>query len=69
MQGVEADRMETDVPVEETQSSDISKQDGQNEEFGVLFRQQQYLNNLTEHALRKNKPFIILNLLYVRADA
>lgn len=56
--------METDVAVEETQSSHISEQDGQNEEFRALFRQQKYLNNLTEQALRKNQPLIILNLLH-----
>ncbi|XWS65239.1 hypothetical protein CRYUN_Cryun05aG0075300 [Craigia yunnanensis] len=67
-EGVQVDRMETDVSVEETQSSHISEQDGQNEEFGALFRQQKYLNNLTEHALRKNQPLIILNFLHEKSS-
>ncbi|XVF30240.1 hypothetical protein REPUB_Repub16aG0040000 [Reevesia pubescens] len=67
-EGVQVDRMETDVPVVETQSSHISMQDGQNEEFCTLLRQQKYLNNLTEHALRKNQPLIILNLLHEKAS-
>ncbi|XWS58910.1 hypothetical protein CRYUN_Cryun08bG0075000 [Craigia yunnanensis] len=67
-EGVQVDGLETDVPVEETQSSHISEQDGQNEEFGALLRQQKYLNNLTEHALRKNQPLIILNLLHEKAS-
>ncbi|KAK8994857.1 hypothetical protein V6N11_045926 [Hibiscus sabdariffa] len=66
-EGVEVDRMESDVPVVETQTSHISEQDGQNEEFGALLRQQKYLNSLTEHALRKNQPLIILNLLHEKA--
>ncbi|KAL4339414.1 hypothetical protein GQ457_08G014350 [Hibiscus cannabinus] len=67
-EGVEVDRMESDVPVVETQTSHISEQDGQNEEFGALLRQQKYLNSLTEHALRKNQPLIILNLLHEKAS-
>ncbi|XP_039034814.1 chromatin assembly factor 1 subunit FAS1-like [Hibiscus syriacus] len=67
-EGVEVDRMESDVPVVETQTSNISEQDGQNEEFGALLRQQKYLNNLTEHALQKNQPLIILNLLHEKAS-
>ncbi|KAK8546550.1 hypothetical protein V6N13_067759 [Hibiscus sabdariffa] len=67
-EGVEVDRMESDVPVVETQTSHISEQDMQNEEFGALLRQQKYLNSLTEHALRKNQPLIILNLLHEKAS-
>ncbi|KAG8496914.1 hypothetical protein CXB51_008096 [Gossypium anomalum] len=67
-EGVQVDRMEIDVHVEETQSSHINEQATQNEEFGALLRQQNYLNNLTEHALRKNQPLIILNLLHEKAS-
>ncbi|GMI78848.1 FASCIATA 1, NUCLEOSOME/CHROMATIN ASSEMBLY FACTOR GROUP B, FUGU 2 [Hibiscus trionum] len=63
-EGVQVDRMVTDVHAEETQSPHNSERDVQNEEFGALLRQQKYLNNLTEHALRKSQPFIILNLLH-----
>ncbi|KAK8477423.1 hypothetical protein V6N13_042800 [Hibiscus sabdariffa] len=67
-EGAQVDRMETDVHVEETQSSHNSEGDVQNEEFGALLRQQKYLNNLTEHALRKSQPFIILNLLHEKVS-
>ncbi|XVE90692.1 hypothetical protein DITRI_Ditri20bG0097300 [Diplodiscus trichospermus] len=67
-EGVQVDRMETDVPVEENISSNISEQDGLNEEFAALFRQQKLLNNLTEHALQKNQPLIILNLLHEKSS-
>ncbi|GMI84535.1 FASCIATA 1, NUCLEOSOME/CHROMATIN ASSEMBLY FACTOR GROUP B, FUGU 2 [Hibiscus trionum] len=67
-EGVEVDRMESDVPVVVAQTSHISEQDGQNEEFGALLRQQKYLNSLTEHALRKNQPLFILNLLHEKAS-
>lgn len=68
MQGLQVDRMEIDAHVVETQSSHINEQVTQNEEFGALLRQQNYLNNLTEHALRKNQPLIILNLLHEKAS-
>lgn len=34
------------------------------EELSVFFRQQKYLHNLTENALRKSRPLIISNLLH-----
>ncbi|OMO82542.1 Chromatin assembly factor 1 subunit A [Corchorus olitorius] len=63
-EGVQVDRMQTDVQVDESISSPTHEQDRLNEEFCALLRQQNYLNNLTEHALRKNQPLIILNLLH-----
>ncbi|XP_009767043.1 chromatin assembly factor 1 subunit FAS1 [Nicotiana sylvestris] len=44
-----------------------SAQEVQAEEFVMLLRQQKYLHNLTEQALRKNKPLIILNLMREKA--
>ncbi|KAL4325319.1 hypothetical protein GQ457_11G005640 [Hibiscus cannabinus] len=67
-EGVEVDRMESDVPVVETQTSHISEQDGHNEEFGALLRQQKYLNKFTELALRKNQPLFISNFLHEKAS-
>lgn len=58
------DRMETDIDNEGADSSPSSKDDVESEEFCALLRQQKYLNNLTEHALRKNQPLIIPNLIY-----
>lgn len=37
------------------------------EELSVFFRQQKYLHNLTENALRKSRPLIISNLLHEKA--
>ncbi|TYH91300.1 hypothetical protein ES332_A13G108400v1 [Gossypium tomentosum] len=67
-EGVQVDRMESDVPVQDIQSSHISKQDGRNEEFSALLRQQKCLNNITEQALRKNQVLIILNLFHEKAS-
>ncbi|TYG37052.1 hypothetical protein ES288_D13G111200v1 [Gossypium darwinii] len=67
-EGVQVDRMESDVPVQDIQSSHISEQDGWNEEFSALLRQQKCLNNITEQALRKNQVLIILNLLHEKAS-
>lgn len=55
------DKMETDVITEGADSSPCSKNDIETEEFCALLRQQKYLNNLTEHALRKNHPLMISN--------
>lgn len=63
-EGAQLDRMETDVGLEEVDSSSCSKDDIETEEFCALLRQQKYLNNLTEHALRKNNPVIIANFVY-----
>lgn len=66
-EGVQVDRMETDVAIEEPRSSPSCKQDSKSEEFCALLRQQKYLNNLTEQALRRNQPLIILNLMHEKA--
>ncbi|OMO57564.1 Chromatin assembly factor 1 subunit A [Corchorus capsularis] len=67
-EGVQVDRMETDVQVDESISSPTHELDRLNEEFSALLRQQNHLNNLTEHALRKNQPLIILNLLHEKTS-
>jgi chromatin assembly factor 1 subunit A len=64
MQGVQLDRMDTDLSVEEARSSPCCKQDLQSEEFCTLLKQQRYLNNFTDNALRKNHPLIMLNLMH-----
>ena len=53
------DRMEIDDDIDGADSSPSCKNDIEIEEFCALLRQQKYLNNLTEHALRKNQPLII----------
>lgn len=54
------DRTETDVDVEGAGNSTRCK-DIESEEFCSVLRQQKYLNNLTEHALRRNQPLVIPN--------
>uniref|UniRef100_A0A5B6YTU5 Putative chromatin assembly factor 1 subunit FAS1 n=1 Tax=Davidia involucrata TaxID=16924 RepID=A0A5B6YTU5_DAVIN len=66
-EGVQVDRMESDHLVEEARSSPSCNPESESEEFRVSFRQQKYLHNLTEHALRKNQPLIILNLMHEKA--
>ncbi|KAJ6982831.1 chromatin assembly factor 1 subunit FAS1-like [Populus alba x Populus x berolinensis] len=63
-EGVQLDRMDTDLSVEEARSSPCCKQDLQSEEFCTLLKQQKYLNNFTDNALRKNHPLIMLNLMH-----
>lgn len=63
-QGVKADEVESDDLVEEVRNLPNSEQQVQSEEFCTLLRQQKYLKNLTEHALKKNQPLIILNLMH-----
>ncbi|XP_022965575.1 chromatin assembly factor 1 subunit FAS1 [Cucurbita maxima] len=62
-EGVEHDRMETD-DVDEVRSTPSSKQDMEGKELCSLFKQQKHLYNMTELALRKNQPLIVLNLLH-----
>ncbi|CAK9142763.1 unnamed protein product [Ilex paraguariensis] len=66
-EGVQVDRMESDCLDEEARSSPSRKQELESEEFCILFRRQKCLHNLTEHALRKNQPLIILNLMHEKA--
>ncbi|KAA8538818.1 hypothetical protein F0562_025509 [Nyssa sinensis] len=66
-EGVQVDRKESYHIVEEARNSPSCNPELESEEFHVLFRQQKYLHNLTEHALRKNQPLIILNLMNKKA--
>ncbi|KAK3199055.1 hypothetical protein Dsin_022470 [Dipteronia sinensis] len=63
-EGIEVDRMEVDLTVGETKCSQSSKQELESVESCALLRQQKHLHNLTEHALRKNHPLIVLNLMH-----
>ncbi|KAF8393777.1 hypothetical protein HHK36_019975 [Tetracentron sinense] len=65
-EGVQVDRMESDF-VDDAESLPSCKQDLECEDFRLLFRQQKYLHNLTEQALRKNQPLIISNLMHEKA--
>ncbi|XP_031105672.1 chromatin assembly factor 1 subunit FAS1 [Ipomoea triloba] len=65
-EGVQVDKIGSDG-MAETNVSPSLKQEVQTEEFSVL-RQQKYLNNLTEHALKKNQPLVILNFMHEKAS-
>ncbi|KAL3323658.1 hypothetical protein AABB24_038025 [Solanum stoloniferum] len=65
-EGVQVDKVESH-DAEGSKILSSSAQEGPSEEFAVLLRQQKYLHNLTEQALRKNKPLIILNLMHEKA--
>lgn len=67
-EGVEVDRMETDITYEETKCSPSCKQDSESEKISALLWQQKYLGNLTERALQKNQPLIISNLMHEKAS-
>ena len=62
-QGVQLDRMDTD-DVDEVRSTPSSKQDMEGKELYSVLKQQKHLHNMTNLALRKNQPLIILNLLH-----
>ncbi|KAK4367044.1 hypothetical protein RND71_014924 [Anisodus tanguticus] len=64
-EGVQVDKVESHDPEGSKILSSFAQVPG--EEFAMLLRQQKYLHNLTEQALRKNKPFIILNLMHEKA--
>lgn len=63
-EGVQVDGMESDVADDEVRSSPSCVQDVESEELRVLLRQQKHLQDLTEHALRRNQPLIISNLMH-----
>ncbi|KAJ9546075.1 hypothetical protein OSB04_025782 [Centaurea solstitialis] len=65
-EGVEVERMDHSNLVEDTKSSPSCVQ-LETEELFVLFRQVKHLNSLTEHALRKNRPLVILNLTHEKS--
>lgn len=65
-EGVEVERMDHSNLVEDVKSSPNCVQ-LETEELSVLYRQLKHLNSLTEHALRKNRPLVILNLMHEKS--
>lgn len=55
------DRTESDVDIE---GAGNSTRDLESEEFYAVLRQQKYLNNLTEQALRRNQPLLVPNFMH-----
>lgn len=62
-EGVQVDRAESNLLAEDFKSEPYCY----NEEFHMLLRQQKHLNSLTDLALRRNRPLIILNLMHEKA--
>ncbi|KAK1402881.1 Chromatin assembly factor 1 subunit A [Heracleum sosnowskyi] len=58
------DKMESDEDSVQAANRVSSCKQVDSEELSVFFRQQKYLHNLTENALRKSRPLIISNLLH-----
>ncbi|KAI3783743.1 hypothetical protein L1987_42829 [Smallanthus sonchifolius] len=67
-EGVDVDRMDNIEVVDDAKSTPNCSQT-ETEELSVLFRQLKHLNTLTEHALRKNKPLVILNLMHEKSKS
>ncbi|XP_075498612.1 LOW QUALITY PROTEIN: chromatin assembly factor 1 subunit FAS1 [Primulina tabacum] len=63
-EGMYDDEMNSDEYYEEARNVPSSEQPVQCEDFITMLQQQKYLNNLTEHALKKNQPLIISNLMH-----
>lgn len=66
VEGVPGDN---DELVDEVRSIPDSEKQVHFEEFYSLLRQQKDLNNLTEHALKKNQPLIISNLMHEKSTS
>lgn len=63
-EGVQVDRMEIDLSVEDTKSSSSCKPELESNKSCALLRQIKYLSSVTEQALQKNQPLLILNLMH-----
>ncbi|KAJ8446797.1 hypothetical protein Cgig2_016107 [Carnegiea gigantea] len=66
--GVETDRPTNNFAAETTDSSPSGKPEAEIEEYSGWIRQQKYLQKLTEHALKKNQPLIIVNLMHEKVE-
>ncbi|KAL9234852.1 hypothetical protein vseg_009673 [Gypsophila vaccaria] len=62
-EGVENDRSQHDED-EDMCTSPGRKPEVESEECAAWTRQQKYLHNLTDHALKKNQPLVIVNLMH-----
>ncbi|XP_076955158.1 chromatin assembly factor 1 subunit FAS1-like [Bidens hawaiensis] len=67
-EGVEVDRMDHGEITEDAKTSPNCDQ-METEELSILFKQFKHLNTLTEHALRKNKPVLIANLMHEKSKS
>ncbi|XP_074321185.1 chromatin assembly factor 1 subunit FAS1-like [Silene latifolia] len=67
-EGVENDRSKSDFGAEVTNSSPSRKAEAEGEECSSWTRQQKYLRSLTENALRKNQPLVIINLMHEKTN-
>ncbi|KAE9589676.1 putative chromatin assembly factor 1 subunit A [Lupinus albus] len=63
-EGAQVDKLENDIDIERAKSSPGCKNDVEAEEFCALLQQQKNLNDLTEHALKRKRLWIISNLMH-----
>ncbi|KAI4342863.1 hypothetical protein MLD38_027430 [Melastoma candidum] len=64
-EGAQVDKLDLDMPAEHASSS---SQHVDNRALLEVFHQQKHLRRLTEHALKKNKPFVVLNLMHEKSS-
>lgn len=67
-EGVEVERMDHSELVEEANGSPSCPQI-ETEELSLFFKQLKHLNTLTEHALKKNRPFVVSNLMHEKSQS
>ncbi|CAN0881963.1 Chromatin assembly factor 1 subunit FAS1 [Linum grandiflorum] len=63
-EGVQIDRMDIDISIDEAKSSPSCTQDSENGEFYALIQKQKHLHKFTETSLRNNQPCFILNIVH-----
>ncbi|XP_031477923.1 chromatin assembly factor 1 subunit FAS1 [Nymphaea colorata] len=63
-EGVYVDELELDNSEDESKISTTRKIEAERGDINALLKQQKYLSGLTDHALGKNQPLIILNLMH-----
>ncbi|XP_076954370.1 chromatin assembly factor 1 subunit FAS1-like [Bidens hawaiensis] len=67
-EGVDVDRMDhIEITVDGKSSPNFVQ--SETEEFTILFKQLKHLNILTDHALKKNKPLVISNLMHEKSKS
>lgn len=66
-EGIQVDHA-SDVMNNEAKSSSCSKLEIESEEFRASLQHQMYLHTVTEHALRKNHPNVISNIMHEKSE-
>ncbi|KAL2941401.1 Chromatin assembly factor 1 subunit FAS1 [Bienertia sinuspersici] len=67
-EGVDTDRSQSNLVMDATHSLLGCEAEVLSEEYSAWMRQKKYLHHLTEHALKKNEPLIIVNMMHDKAS-